>query len=494
MHDGPSVPGASMMYIGLDLGTTNIKALLLDETGKCLAEADAPVSLRTPAADAVEQDMSEIVEGAFRVLEACGKAAAGKVKAIGVSAQGGAVQVVDGDGRPAGPVIGWMDSRAASWEEALTRELGPAWFAVHTGHPRARGAVGQILRLRSRSPGLLDPPNGLGFVGDVAVQFLCGVRAHDATSLSIAGLCNPALRDVDPDLLQKLGLVPDRLPRLLSAVQPAGGLTRRAAARTGLVEGTPVLPAVHDQYAAAVGAGVLDPGDVMVGAGTAWVLLAVTDRPGTPAAGAALVGPHVLPGRWGQMLAPGNGGASLEWCLRLVGAGRMSADELDARLERIPPGSDGVRVVPLFSPIVPPGLSPDIRGCIDGVRLYHGADHLLRAVIEGLACELERNVRLLRSAGIDVRRLVLTGGATVSRVTPQIIADVTGLPVLCMERTAMSAHGAAVLARCAAENVPEALPDLAGAMAPQAHTVSPGPGRSTGKALADEYCERVARS
>ncbi|NOY80849.1 MAG: FGGY-family carbohydrate kinase [Kiritimatiellaeota bacterium] len=479
------------MIIGLDLGTTNVKAVLESEDGELLAEAGAPVSLYTADAGVVEQDMEEIRQAMLTVLSAVGaRVGVDEVRAVGVSAQGGALQVVNGRNVPVGPVVGWMDNRGAPWDRSLSVEFGPDWFIRHTGHPRARGAVGQVLRLHEQEPGLLAPPNGLGFVGDVAVGVLCGVRAHDATSLSIAGLYNPERRSADVELLERLDLDPARLPALLPAVQPAGGLAPDVAGATGLRPGIPVMPAIHDQYAAAVGAGVLVPGDVMVGTGTAWVLLGVTDRLVPPAADAALVCTHVLEGLFGQMLAPGTGGAAFDWALRLIGAGDADAESLDARLAAVRAGCDGLRCVPLFSSLTPPGLNSTGHGAFLGVQLHHGPNHFLRAVVEGLACELARDLALLGTAGLRPSRLVLCGGAAAGRVTPQIVADATGLPVLRLERSATSAHGAAVLAQMA-RSAGVSLVAMSERMAGPATLIEPGADSATGRRLAAEYVSRL---
>ena len=121
--------------------------------------------------------------------------------------------------------------------------------------------LGQVLRLRREAPQSLLAPNRLGFVGDVIVGRLCGRRAHDPTSLGIALLYNPWLERADPQVLLRLGIHQTQLPDLVPATQPAGQLRPEVARRFGLSAGIPVSPAVHDQYAAALGAGSVAPGD-----------------------------------------------------------------------------------------------------------------------------------------------------------------------------------------------------------------------------------------
>ena len=161
-------------------------------------------------------------------------------------------------------------------------------------------------------------------MGDVIVGRLCGRRAHDRTSMSIGMLYNPSLDRADPDILERLSLREEQLPELIPATTPAGRLSEEAAARTGLLSGIPVSPAVHDQYAASVGAGSVHLGDVCLGTGTAWVLVANTPKLTPPVAQSTFVCPHPVGGLFGQLLSMANGGSALDWALRLTERGNQS--------------------------------------------------------------------------------------------------------------------------------------------------------------------------
>jgi xylulokinase len=480
---------ADDLFLGLDLGTTNVKALMTDAEGRVLASGGAEAPLRHPAGG-VEQDIEDIWQATLAAIRRAGAGAPlARVRAIGVSSQGGALQLLDAQDRPAAPVISWLDPRGRPFNDDATARLGSAWFAERIGFSRCGVAVGQCLRLQRESPGALRPPRRIGFVGDVIVGRLCGRRAHDATSLSICMLYNPRRGMADPDVLALAGISEDQLPPLLSARTPAGELLREVATATGLPPGIPVGPAVHDQYAAALGAGVTEPGDVMLGAGTAWVLLAVSDRLLPPAITPALVCAHVAEGRYGQMLSMVNGGSAFKWTAQLTGVAGRPPEEIERLLERTPPGCAGLR----FEPLLAEGgaaLPAGTRGRMLGLGLAHGAGHVLRATVEGLACELTRHLRLLTAAGLPARRLVMCGGAAASRVTPQVVADTAGLPVTCRAESAMSAFGAALLARGLLDARPlgplrAALPDSAGSEA------APGPLAPMYAALFKEYLDRL---
>jgi xylulokinase len=204
------------------------------------------------------------------------------------------------------------------------------------------------------------------------------------------------------------------------------------------------------------------------------VLLAVSDQPTAPVREDTFVCHHVVEGLWGQIVSLLNGGSALTWALELTGQIGQTAQELDRLLESAPPGSDGLQCWPFLSSFDASGVASGTKGRLAGIQLSHRPAHLLRAVVEGLAFELNRHLDFLRRAGGPVTRLVISGGAAASRVTPQIIADVTGLPLACgADASAGSALGAAIIARGLIE--PGAtLAGLAEVMTPPSRPVDPG--------------------
>lgn len=482
--------GARDLYLGLDVGTTNVKAVVLDASGAMRASGSAPVPVHLVAMDGVEQDIGEIraavASALSEAVRGCGSDAA-RVAAIGVSAQGGAIQLVGSDGSPKGPVIGWQDGRSRPWGRRVAARRSARWFQRHVGSSSISGCPGQIERLRDE--GSLTADTRLGWVGDRIVGWLCGRPAHDATSLSICFLCNPSTGREDPDVLELIGIAPDRLPDLVDAREPAGNLLPDVARSLGLSAGIPVGPAVHDQYAAAVGCGATSAGDVMFGAGTAWVLLAVSSRMPRPVEPWSLIGRHPVPGHYGLMVSLGNGGSSFAWARDTLGLAEAGEAELDRLIASVPPGSDGLRFRPLLSPVTGVALPPGTAGRLDGIRLHHTAAHVLRSVVEGLACELGWALSAMRASGVRIGRLVMSGRAAGSAVTPGIVADVLGLPVDTVTQPETSAIGAAVFGRALVE--PRAkLADLAAAMKPPVRRVEHGDGREVGAMLLEKYLRK----
>jgi len=334
-------------------------------------------------------------------------------------------------------------------------------------------AIGQVLRLRHEQPHAPDAVPRLGFVGDLIVERLCGRAAHDCTSCGLTLLHNPGRRDYDPEVLQRLQLQASQLPDLVDPREAAAGLRAGFARETGLRPGIPVSAAVHDQYASALGTGAVRPGRVMVGTGTAWVLLAVTDQLVAPVIDEAYVCGHVVEGLYGQILSLVNGGSALAWALDLMGVAGRNGRELEALLASAPPGSDGLRFWPFLVPAGASQLAPETRGQLSGLQLAHGRGHVARAVVEGLVFELNRHLDFLRNAGLPLCELVMSGGAASSQVTARVAADVTGLRLHCVSGGEASLLGAAIIARGLLE--PQtALVDLADAMAPPLQIVEPG--------------------
>jgi xylulokinase len=472
------------MFLGLDLGTTNVKALLADEHGRTVAAGSVAIDCLHTEGGGAEQDIAQIWQATCGAIRAALAGRAAGVRAVGVSSQGGALQLLDESRRPRGKVISWLDGRGGPFDRDITRQLGEDFFGRRLGHGSSGVSVGQILRLRRERPQWLTKPNRIAFVGDCIVGRLCGRGAHDATSLSIAVLYNPWLDRADPELLSRLGIEADQLPDLLAPTAVAGALSQEASAATGLPAGIPVSPAIHDQYAAAVGAGAVSPGDLCLGTGTAWVLLALTERLTPPVTPGAFVCPHLVEGVWGQLLSMCNGGSAIGWTMRLLGKGPPAVPRVDELAASAPAGCDGLRLRPLLTGCPTAGELAGKGGRLSGIALAHSAGHLVRAVIEGLSFELGRHLRILERAGVPVDRLIVSGGAAVSSLTPQILADVTDKPVTCISHDAVSALGASILARAMVEG------DLAGLtkrLAPGSRCVVPSGDAPLYHRLLEEY-------
>ena len=461
-----------------------MKAVVVDEEGQVAAAGSAPLERFCGGDGGVEQDIEQIWDAACAAIGQAAAAAGGAIRAVGVSSQGGAMQMLDGQDRPLGRVISWLDGRGRPFDRELTRELGEDFFAAHVGHGASAVTLGQVLRLRQVSPEVLRRPNRLGFVGDVIVGRLCGRRAHDPTSLSIAMLYNPWLGCADPEVLARVGLEESQLPDLLPATSAAGGLCGEVAGRLGLPAGIPVSPAVHDQYAAALGAGVVAPGQLNFGTGTAWVLLAIADQPRPPIVAEAFVCRHVVPGLYGQMLSLCNGGSAIDWVMNLLGHEHATLSQIDDLIQRRTGRQRGPAV------LAAAGRRKRDRGAAPRGR-PPGANHLGPPTLprgprgdRGIwPANWPGDCYWLDAEGFAVQQISMCGAGAASRATPQIVAGVTGLPVACSRVAEVSAFGAAMIARCLADGGA----DLARQWSATGRVVEPGPEAAVYRELLEQY-------
>jgi sugar (pentulose or hexulose) kinase len=283
------------------------------------------------------------------------------------------------------------------------------------------------------------------------------MNPSDAT---MTQLFNVATGDWDALLLDVAGIAADVLSPVAASGTPIGALTPEAVRATGLPEDLLVVNGAHDQYCAAVATGVTRPGAVLLSCGTAWVVLAVPEGLEVGLKSGLAISCHAVPGRWGGIRSLGGVGASLEWFLREVwsrtpgtepSAARYAA--LNAAVAQVPPGAHGLLFYPLAGGHARIGAG---RGGFARLALEHTRADMARAVMEGVAYELRWALDEITDQGLDMASLKMVGGGAESPIWPQIVADVTGLPVALPALRQAAALGAAMLAGVGAGLFPDA--------------------------------------
>lgn len=429
-----------MLYLGIDIGTTNIKVLLIDTSGGVVSRGTAAVETHRANGGLAEQCISQIYSAMCDAVRCAVGDDSEKIGAIGISSQGGSLQLFDDNRQPIGKVISWMDEQGRSWDDKLTAQLGRDFFLQHIGYHKSGICIGQLKRLAES--GELAKAAGIGFVGDSIVERLCGVPAHDATSFAITFLYNPWKNSADDEILSLVGATGKALPRLMPANARAGFLTVEAAADINVRPGIAVCPAVHDQYAASIGAGAVEPGDVCIGTGTAWVLTATTDKILPPAVEGGYVCPHPA-GGGGQLISLGTGGSAIAVVLEAIGEPNASPQRVDELIASAPAGCDGLRCV---------GLSnSSIR--FEGESPRHTPGHRVRAVVEALTDKLRKYLEEFLRRDMKIKRFIMCGQAATSEPVSAIVADITGLAVVRLAEPDVSAYGAALTAVCCGQGV-----------------------------------------
>jgi sugar (pentulose or hexulose) kinase len=353
-------------------------------------------------------------------------------------------------GRPVCAAISWMDQRSTAQAESVASLVGSEFIRNTTGWALAPYLPLQHIRwLRDVRPDLYARARSYRFVNDFIGGRLTGIHAMNPTDAGITQLYDINAGDWDPRLLALADVRREQLSPLRPVGEPVGALRPDVAAETGLPAGLLIANGAHDQYCAAVGAGVIRPGAVLLSCGTAWVILAALDDPAAGFQSGMAVGPHVRDGLWGAIRSLGGLGASMEWLLDTVwgdAAGRYA--ELNEAAARSAPGAGGLLCFPLAGGHAS-GFGP-AHGGFHRLSLGHTRGDLARSVMEGAAYELRWTLEQLGESGTAVAELRMVGGAARSPVWPQIIADVTALPVVLPAIHDAACAGAAILAGVAA--------------------------------------------
>ncbi|NEB01795.1 FGGY-family carbohydrate kinase [Streptomyces sp. SID13726] len=451
------------MYVGIDVGTSVVKAAAFDAEGRQLAVESRPVELSLHGGF-VEQDMAEVYGSVVDVLGKLTARVDGPVELAGLTGQGDGVWLVDAAGRPVRTALSWMDGRA---HELLDQWLADGTFETvfrRTGGAMFPGSPGPLLAWLDRyDPKSLDAATAAVYCKDMVFQRLTGA-ARATTDVSDASMpfMDPRTRTYDNRVVELLGLT--RRRRLLPQV---GDPIATGEAREGLPAGTRISNGPYDLPACALGAGVTEPGDGLLIVGTCLAALVATtelDLSGEPA---GLYISTDRPGHRLRAMPAMVGTAALDWVLSTTG---VSHAEVDGLLSETPPGAHGVRVLPYFAPSGEraPFVEPHLRAELTGVSLETTKADLIRATCEGIGYAARH---CLEAAGLT-GALAVCGGGTRSSAWMQLLADVLGRPLRVVEGE-VGARGA-VLA--AAERYGVAL-DTTLWTEPTA-IVEPDPGRS----------------
>ena len=433
-----------MLVIGLDVGTTGTKALVVDEAGRTLSSAYREYELKSSDGGAVSQRADDWWDAVvYTVKKAAEAVSPEKISAIGLSTQGASMLATDSDGKPLCEVMTWMDSRAAKETEALDRSVGTERIYEKCGWPLTpAGDAAKILWLKNNMPDVYESaacfPSTVEFIN----KKLTGRFVTDPTNAAIRQLFNIKDCRWDEEIMSAIGITSDRLPDVVPTGELVGTLTVDAACALGLSEDVKVYCGAHDQYCASLGSGAVDPGDMMLATGTAWVVLGVTDK-------LLYTKDHICPGihpasgRYGAMASLVSAGSALKWYKNLIGDDFRTIDrEAAARRD----SAKDLIVLPYVAGAGFPHNRPDAGGTIHGIRLGADKYDVARAVMEGVAFEAKGVIDEFAEAGMKIDRLMMTGGAARSDLWSSIVGAVTGCEILRPAEPETCCMGAAAIA------------------------------------------------
>jgi xylulokinase len=414
--------------VGLDVGTTGVKAVAIDGDGAVLGRAEHGYALSTPQPGWAEQDPDDWVrasEAALRDLDV-------DAGAVGLSGQMHGLVALGADDTPLRPAMLWNDQRTAAECAEIERRIGLDRLIALTGNRALTGFTApKLLWLRAHEPDLYARIRSILLPKDYVRLKLFGERAIDAADASGTLLFDVAARAWSGEVVEALEIPGDWLPPAYESPDVPGA------------------PGAGDQAAAALGVGVTRPGHVSIVLGTSGVVFATLPRFAADAEARVHAFCHALPQTWHAMGVMLSAAGSLQWVQDAIAPG-VPFETLLAEGGAWPPGAEGLLFAPYLAGERTPHADPDVRAAFTGLSLRHDRGALVRAVLEGVAYGLRDSLELLRELGVDPGVGRISGGGARSLLWRRIVASVLDLPV---ETTAVeegSAYGAALLAGCAA--------------------------------------------
>jgi xylulokinase len=422
--------------VGLDVGTTGVKAIAISADGAVLARAEHGYPLVTPRPGWSEQDP----EDWWRASEAALAELEVEPAAIGLSGQMHGLVALDEHGRVLRPAILWNDQRTGAECREIEERVGRERLLELTGNPALTGFTApKLLWLRRHEPETYRRIRHILLPKDYVRLRLTGEHAIDVADASGTLLFDVGARRWSAAMLDALEIPDEWLPRALESPEVAGTTSRR----------TPVAAGAGDQAASAVGVGVHEPATTAVTIGTSGVVFTPLAAFAPEPLGRLHVFCHAVPHCWHAMGVMLSAAGSLRWFRDVLAAGE-SFERLTAEAEEIAPGADGVLFLPYLMGERTPHADPDARGAFVGLAASHTRGALVRAVLEGVAFGLRDSFELV--AQLDKRPVSarVSGGAARSRLWLRIVASVLGVR---LERPAVeegAAFGAALLAGVAA--------------------------------------------
>jgi xylulokinase len=411
------------MYIGLDLGTSGLKGVLIDDSQGVLAEASAPLTVSRPHEGWSEQSPADWIAAAEAVMDQLAAHGLGKVRGIGLSGQMHGATLLDASDEVLRPSILWNDTR--SHEEAAELDGDPMFRRV-TGNIVFPGFTApKLVWVKRHEPQLWDRVAKVLLPKDYLRLWLTGEHVAEMSDAAGTSWLDTGARDWSEDCLAATGLSRDHMPRLVEGSDVSGTLRDALSSRWGLPKGVVVAGGGGDNAASGIGVGVVRAGDAFISLGTSGVLFAANDGYQPAPETAVHTFCHALPGTWHQMGVILAAADALNWYAGLVGE---SAATLTGALGGLKAPSK-----PLFLPYLGGERTPlndaAIRGAFLGLEHATDRDAATRAVLEGVTFAIRDSRDALAATGTKLERLIAVGGGSRSDYWLRAIATALDVPV-----------------------------------------------------------------
>lgn len=445
---------AESLFLGIDVGTSGVKAVLVRPEGDVAAAATTPIPLSTPYPGWAEQHpdlwWDACLTSIKQVLDA--KHNGATIAAVGIGGQMHSSVFLDKGGAVVRPALLWCDGRTTNECREITKKAGGEnklrqWVC----NPALEGfTLPKVLWLRNEEPDAFRRLAKVLLPKDFIRYRLTGKLASEPSDASGTLMFDPAHLRWSREIMEAVGLPMSLLPDVGGSSEVLGEVTAEAARLCGLAAGTPVVGGGADNACGAAGVGAVTPGEAVASWGTSGTVLAPTAQPKVDPGLRAHTFCHVAPDTWYVMGVVLSAGGAFAWFreqfARDLGTGSQRDDALNAEAEATPPGAEGVTFLPYLQGERTPYRDASIRGAFLGLSLAHSRGHLVRAVYEGVCFALRDSVSILQELGLQPDHLLLTGRGARSPFLRRLQAEVFGLPVGTVNREEGPAYGAALLA------------------------------------------------
>jgi xylulokinase len=451
------------LFLGIDAGTTSLKAALFDRNGRCRSADRQEYELLTPNPAWVELDAEVYWQACCRAIQGalahCGQPAA-TVQALAISSQAETLIPVDRDGFPTRRAIVWLDNRAVEEADEIKRQFDPVKLYKITGQPDVTPTwpACKILWIQRHEPQVFERTARFLLLEDYLLYCLTGRYVTETALQTSSLLIDIQTKSWYTPVLGKIGIQTGQLPQLLEPGEVIGPLSPTGAAATGLSTTTLVVSGALDQTAGALGAGNIAPGTMTEMTGGALAIVATTAAPRFDPLRRIPCHIHAVKDTYCLLPWSQTAGMALKWFRdQFYGRDRLEAqahgldtyDLMTARAAAVPPGSDGLVVLPHLEGAACPEFDPAAKAVFYGATLRHTRSHFTRGIMESVAYMLKKNIDLVESLDVPVNDIRSTGGAARSPLWLQIKADVLQKPVTAAESEETACLGAALLAAAA---------------------------------------------
>ncbi len=439
-----------MSYLmGIDLGTSSVKTLIIDLQGNVIGSGQENYDIDIPADGYAEQSPERWWEKTVKTIRTALKIASihsKDLKGIGLSGQMHGMVLVDKDKKVVRPSIIWADQRSAAQTDDILKKIGKDKFGEITLNNIFTGfQTPSLLWIKNNEPLNYERTWKVLSPKDYIKLQLTGEVSTDKTDASATLAFETAEGEWSSDLLNQIGLDIEKYPDHHNSDVVGGTITRNTADICGLSYGTPVVSGGGDQFMQAVGNGIVTPGIASLTIGTGGQVFTPSTEPLYDKQLRTHTFAHSIQGMWGIMGASLASGLSLKWLKNNI-LGLSTYQEMNAFAEKVEAGSEGVVYLPYLTGERTPHMDSYAKGMFFGLKYRHSREHLIRAVMEGVAFSLRDSVEIFKSLGIHPKKFVAAGGGATSEIWLKIQASILQTEIYTSKTVEQAAFGAAIVA------------------------------------------------